>query len=33
MVLIAGGSDMMGSLRNPTAYNSVIGFRPIQGCA
>ena len=25
---VADGSDMMGSLRNPAAYNNVIGFRP-----
>ncbi len=25
---IADGSDMMGSLRNPAAFNNVIGFRP-----
>lgn len=28
MVPVADGSDMMGSLRNPGAYNNVIGFRP-----
>lgn len=28
---VADGSDMMGSLRNPAAYNNVIGFRPSQG--
>jgi amidase len=28
---IADGSDMMGSLRNPGAFNNVIGFRPSQG--
>ncbi|SFU15506.1 amidase [Kosakonia arachidis] len=28
---IADGSDMMGSLRNPAAFNNVIGFRPSQG--
>jgi len=27
----ADGSDLMGSLRNPGAYNNVIGFRPTQG--
>ncbi|MBT73523.1 MAG: amidase, partial [Gammaproteobacteria bacterium] len=27
----ADGSDMMGSLRNPAAFNNVIGFRPSQG--
>jgi amidase len=31
MVPIADGSDMMGSLRNPGAFNNVIGFRPSQG--
>lgn len=31
MLPIADGSDMMGSLRNPAAYNNVIGFRPSQG--
>ncbi|AXW88394.1 amidase [Lonsdalea britannica] len=29
---VADGSDMMGSLRNPAAFNNVIGFRPSQGC-
>ena len=28
MLPVADGSDMMGSLRNPGAYNNVIGFRP-----
>lgn len=28
MLPVADGSDMMGSLRNPAAYNNVIGFRP-----
>lgn len=28
MVPVADGSDMMGSLRNPGAFNNVIGFRP-----
>ena len=28
---VADGSDMMGSLRNPAAYNNVIGFRPSAG--
>lgn len=27
----ADGSDMMGSLRNPGAFNNVIGFRPSSG--
>ena len=31
MLPIADGSDMMGSLRNPAAYNNIIGFRPSQG--
>jgi len=31
MLPIAEGSDMMGSLRNPGAFNNVIGFRPTQG--
>lgn len=31
MLPVADGSDMMGSLRNPAAYNNVIGFRPSQG--
>ncbi len=28
---VADGSDMMGSLRNPAAYNNVYGFRPSVG--
>jgi len=28
MLPVADGSDMMGSLRNPGAYNNIIGFRP-----
>ena len=28
MAPVADGSDMMGSLRNPGAFNNVIGFRP-----
>ncbi|MGK6311743.1 amidase [Neorhizobium sp. DT-125] len=28
---IADGSDMMGSLRNPAAFNNVVGFRPSPG--
>ncbi len=28
MLPVADGSDMMGSLRNPAAYNNVIGMRP-----
>jgi amidase len=31
MVPVADGTDMMGSLRNPAAYNNVIGFRPSHG--
>lgn len=31
MLPVADGSDFMGSLRNPAAYNNVIGFRPSQG--
>lgn len=31
MVPIADGSDMMGSLRNPAAYNNVFGLRPTPG--
>lgn len=28
---VADGSDMMGSLRNPAAFNNVFGFRPSLG--
>ena len=28
---VADGSDMMGSLRNPAAFNGVVGFRPSFG--
>jgi amidase len=28
---VADGSDMMGSLRNPAAFNNVFGFRPSMG--
>lgn len=28
MLAVADGSDMMGSLRNPAAWNNVYGFRP-----
>lgn len=28
MLALADGSDMMGSLRNPAAWNNVYGFRP-----
>lgn len=31
MLPVADGSDMMGSLRNPAAFNNIIGFRPSQG--
>ncbi len=31
MVTLADGSDMMGSLRNPAAWNNVYGFRPTWG--
>lgn len=31
LVPIADGSDMMGSLRNPAAFNNVVGFRPTYG--
>ncbi|NKB98607.1 MAG: amidase [Pseudomonadales bacterium] len=31
MLAVADGSDMMGSLRNPGAFNNVIGFRPTPG--
>ena len=31
MVPVADGSDYMGSLRNPAAWNHVFGFRPSQG--
>jgi amidase len=31
MLPVADGSDMMGSLRNPAAWNNVFGFRPSQG--
>lgn len=31
MLPVADGSDMMGSLRNPAAFNNVIGFRPTVG--
>ena len=31
MLPVADGSDLMGSLRNPGAFNHVIGFRPTQG--
>ncbi len=31
MVTLADGTDMMGSLRNPAAWNNVYGFRPTWG--
>jgi amidase len=31
MLPVADGSDLLGSLRNPGAFNNVIGFRPSQG--
>jgi len=31
MVCVADGSDMMGSLRNPPAWNNVYGMRPSYG--
>jgi amidase len=31
LVPVADGSDMMGSLRNPAAFNNVVGFRPSFG--
>ena len=31
MLIVADGSDMMGSLRNPAAYCNVYGFRPSYG--
>jgi len=31
MTLLADGSDMMGSLRNPAAWNNVYGLRPTWG--
>lgn len=31
MLPVADGSDMMGSLRNPAAFNNVIGFRTSHG--
>lgn len=31
MLVVADGSDMMGSLRNPAAYCNVYGFRPSWG--
>ncbi len=31
MLSVADGSDMMGSLRNPAAWNNVYGMRPTEG--
>ena len=31
MLPVADGSDYMGSLRNPAAWNNVFGFRPSRG--
>lgn len=31
MLPVADGSDMMGSLRNPAAYNNIFGMRPSLG--
>lgn len=31
LVMVADGSDMMGSLRNPAGFNNVVGFRPSPG--
>jgi amidase len=31
MIALADGSDMMGSLRNPAAWNNVYGLRPTYG--
>lgn len=31
MIAVADGSDMMGSLRNPAAWNNVYGLRPTYG--
>lgn len=31
MLPVADGSDMMGSLRNPAAFNNIFGFRPSFG--
>ncbi|HSB86613.1 MAG TPA: amidase [Ilumatobacteraceae bacterium] len=31
MLPVADGSDNMGSLRNPAAWNDIFGFRPSQG--
>jgi Asp-tRNA(Asn)/Glu-tRNA(Gln) amidotransferase A subunit family amidase len=31
MVMLASGSDTGGSLRNPAAFNGIVGFRPSSG--
>jgi len=31
MLPVADGSDLMGSLRNPAAFNNIYGFRPTPG--
>ena len=31
MLPVADGSDMMGSLRNPAAFNRIVGLRPSRG--
>jgi len=31
MLPVVDGSDLMGSLRNPAAFNNVVGYRPTQG--
>ena len=31
MLPVADGSDFMGSLRNPAAWNNIVGMRPSQG--
>ncbi|MEJ8837177.1 amidase [Ramlibacter sp. AN1133] len=31
MLPVADGSDMGGSLRNPAAFNNIVGFRPSRG--
>ncbi len=31
MLPVADGSDMMGSLRNPAAFNRIVGMRPSRG--
>ena len=31
LLAVGDGGDLMGSLRNPAAFNGVVGFRPTQG--